>query len=242
MTDYERLEKIATHLSALIDFGSFNPSEVITLQEEVSDLSKLLIPDDIPTGDDAIVYECQALIYWLQGDRKQAREFAEIAASLSDGPLHTTNARAMFDASHATPRGVGGWLMLFSVGIVLSIIASAINIVMALSMITVFQQYGYAWWPILNTFQVIVMVIIAISYFVYLAKRSPFAKYAAISYISFVALINAIDLLILFGFYEAANLTGSASDAADFGRALLACAIWIPYFLVSKRVKHTLTK
>ncbi|MBN7871502.1 DUF2569 family protein, partial [Providencia rettgeri] len=35
------------------------------------------------------------------------------------------------------------------------------------------------------------------------------------------------------------DLEVEASDIKDIFRALIACAIWIPYFLVSRRVKNT---
>ncbi|WP_249743586.1 DUF2569 family protein [Providencia rettgeri] len=35
------------------------------------------------------------------------------------------------------------------------------------------------------------------------------------------------------------DLEVESSDIKDIFRALIACAIWIPYFLVSRRVKNT---
>jgi hypothetical protein len=48
--------------------------------------------------------------------------------------------------------------------------------------------------------------------------------------------VQSVDLLVASSFFDHQM---TPEDLFDLGRGALACAIWIPYMLVSKRVRNT---
>lgn len=60
-----------------------------------------------------------------------------------------------------------------------------------------------------------------------------------ITWLVVALLVQAADLIGVIGLLDSA-LTDA--DFRDLGRALAAAIIWVPYFMVSKRVKNTFVR
>ena len=84
---------------------------------------------------------------------------------------------------------------------------------------------------------------------VLLFRKRKLAKPFAIATLVFAAVYGIIDYAMASSIFESSGLSQDASlqsfmnkYAGDVGRNILVALIWVPYFLVSKRVKATLTK
>ncbi|USR65240.1 DUF2569 domain-containing protein [Providencia stuartii] len=143
--------------------------------------------------------------------------------------------------------GIGGWLILPMLGIVLSVI------------ILPFAIYGQniqviEYWDELTNSQsdTFIPLFKELIYFELLGNAILYTLLLFLCYVFFTkkkltikiyiffqlfALVLTISDIILAGVLL--DLEVEASDIRDIFRALIGCAIWIPYFLVSKRVKNT---
>jgi len=149
------------------------------------------------------------------------------------------------------PRGLGGWLILPLIGLfVLPIrfVASLIN-----DFLPIFQEgyweilttpgteaYHHLWAPLItfeivgNAFFIIFDIILVFLFFTK-SHRLPTLMIAFLS----------LNLLFVVSDFFFANLIPAVAAESDpesvkeLGRAIIGAMIWIPYFLVSKRVKNT---
>ena len=151
-------------------------------------------------------------------------------------------------------RGLGGWLILPAIGLFALPIRGAISLIN--DFLPIFQKgyweiltrpgsgaYHSLWAPLLifeiagNSFFIIFNVVLLFLFF----KKSY--RFPAL-FIAFIIL----NLCFLVGDYFFVNLIPSVAGKSDPGtfkelaRAMIAAIIWIPYFLVSKRVKNTFVK
>ncbi len=119
-------------------------------------------------------------------------------------------------------KGIGGWLYLVGAGIVLAAIVSAVRMAEALSTGDLSTGAMYV---------VDVTVLVALLY-LFVTERKLFPK----------AIIIVLVLGALFALLDALWLGASAEGFRDDIIEIIRAAIWIPYFIVSKRVKATFTK
>lgn len=149
------------------------------------------------------------------------------------------------------PKGLGGWLILVIVGLVISPIR--ISYFLATTHLPLFydgtwvelttfgtNSYDPFWAPLL-IFEVVgnvITIVLAIVTLMFVLRRSRHAPRLAIIWLAFTAGFVAVD-------YFAANLIPAVAAQADVEnikelvRSLVAAGIWIPYFLRSERVKAT---
>ena len=153
----------------------------------------------------------------------------------------------------AGPSGVGGWLILIAIGLIITPIRLSMFIYSAYvplfnsgawSILTTpgTERYHWAWKPLLllEIFGNAAFVVWPIVLLFLLFTRSRRFPRMMIAYFIANLVFIALDLLAV------ASLPNTGDAAAglipDLVRSILICAIWVPYFLVSVRVKNTFTQ
>ncbi|MEZ2894226.1 DUF2569 domain-containing protein [Providencia rettgeri] len=143
--------------------------------------------------------------------------------------------------------GIGGWLILPMLGIVLSLIILPFSIYeqnvqvieywieltdpQSSSFIPLFKELIY--FEVLGNV-ILYATLLFLSYVFFTKKKLTIKIYIFFQIFSLVLTVTDIILASIL-----LDLEVDASDIKDIFRALIACAIWIPYFLVSRRVKNT---
>lgn len=150
------------------------------------------------------------------------------------------------------PLKIGGWLIVVAIGLILSLLQNLGHMLSALSPLggsplwvrlthpnsPAFHPY----WKTVIIYDAITAFLFVVMNFVvvilFFGKRRLFPKLT-------IASIPLIFVLSLVGYYLSSFIPAIAENPefAKQGHALIvrffALHIWIPYFLVSKRVKHT---
>ena len=135
--------------------------------------------------------------------------------------------------------GIGGWLILPAIGLVLGSIIGVVALIAAFALFPDVSRAGYAG---IYTFELVVQVWL-LGYLLYVAtlffRKKKNAPSAIIKYlfVSLGALVVLFVIEIGSGAEEFAMETGK-----QLFRNVIAAAIWIPYFRESKRVKATFVK
>ena len=157
-------------------------------------------------------------------------------------------------ATNAGPQGIGGWLLLPAIGLILSPIRLAFAIyTQATVLVTVTTQpaftepgsafyhpnwAGYAFASLASSVALFAATLyLAWRFF----TRSPKLPMLYIQWMLAVVALQWADIAVVK--HNAFPMAGM-SDAElyrDLVRAVIASAIWIPYFLYSKRVRNTFT-
>lgn len=157
----------------------------------------------------------------------------------------------MTDTKQSTLVGISGWLILPLLGLVISPLRIGHDLYT--EMWPIFSQghwdiltnpasqaYHRLWGPILafefiGYLSVIVLEITALWFFV---RKSRFAPKLVISMLIF-SLVFAVSDFFLSNLIPAVAKQADPSSAKELGRAIFSALVWIPYFMVSKRVKAT---
>jgi len=153
----------------------------------------------------------------------------------------------------AGPSGVGGWLILIAIGLIITPIRLSMFIYSAYvplfnsgawSILTTpgSERYHWAWKPLLllEISGNVAFVVWSIILLFLLFTRSRRFPRLMIAYLIGNLLFIGLDLLAV---ASLPNTGDAASDLIpELVRSILVCAIWVPYFLVSVRVKNTFTQ
>jgi hypothetical protein len=126
-------------------------------------------------------------------------------------------------ASHSV-YGIGGWLLLPAIGLIVSI-------PMALFEAANSYRAGDAGEAAIVTVAVLLVAVTTIAFF----QKRRWAPRVFILLLALNAVLAAVPVLLARG-------AVTPGDSRDLGRATIAALIWIPYFVLSKRVKSTFTE
>jgi len=206
--------------------------------------------------DDALDFINQAVE--MRGETYAKAENLKKQLSPGDSYLSkTTNPDKMTKEQRREHKvGLEGWLAFFVVGVSLGILLGVINLIGYPSVFNdlasiqsqvpefVSAMMPALWFEILTN---IASIALAIWLIVLLAQHKKAAKTVAIIYLVSSALLFIVDYAWVSSIFDSFDLSSDAkqelsSAAGDTGRSIIAAFIWVPYFLVSKRVKATLTK
>jgi hypothetical protein len=147
------------------------------------------------------------------------------------------------------PQGIGGWLILSVIDLILTPISSTYGLLTedwpifrdgTWEQLTTPGSAAYhALWGPLLTFEIIgglVMIVLAIATLVLLFRKSKKTPTFAITLLS-IGAIYALMLYFLLGLIPAVAEQRRPDDATIW--PIASAAIWIPYFIFSRRVKAT---
>ena len=162
------------------------------------------------------------------------RDLACIKSVLADRGLFTSQ-EGLKEKKELT--GIGGWLVLPAIGLVLSPFAAIMFIIMDLEAMEDMPRYQH-----LFAFEIGANVIIAL--FAVVAAFLFFSKNKMTPKVAIAFLVTNLALMLI-GTVMIVEEFGSGVDSeayTDLIRSVVAAAIWIPYFINSKRVKNTFVK
>ncbi|MBN2590464.1 MAG: DUF2569 family protein [Sedimentisphaerales bacterium] len=131
--------------------------------------------------------------------------------------------------------GIGGWLILPAIGLILGTILSVVGLIIVFTQSEdIYDEYGGIF--ILNiTFDIIMTILIFFATIVFFGKKS---------YVPTMMIYLMIFNIVICGLLLAINISQDAEIfaieyAKGLAKGIISSFIWIPYFLVSKRVKAT---
>jgi hypothetical protein len=134
----------------------------------------------------------------------------------------------------AGPAGIAGWLILPAIGRVVSPILVGISLLTLLSASKNPNSAATAGGPMGPC-----LVLLGWLGFEIFLSAAFFAKKAFVPGLMVSYFVMAIVLNVIMASWIAEAVGPSASGGADTGRAIVVAVIWMPYFLVSRRVKAT---
>lgn len=127
-------------------------------------------------------------------------------------------------------KGIGGWLILPAIGLVLTPLVN-LGVIFALDI----PALNVGRYQNLISFEIIMNLVIgaaAVCLCILFFKKKAILPRCMVYYLVGNFLLNLLD-------YFLAQGEGLSPDPSDLGRSIIAAAIWIPYFLNSRRVKAT---
>lgn len=150
--------------------------------------------------------------------------------------------------------GIGGWLILVLIGLVFSPFRIGLQLVQTYAPIFsegIWQQlttpssehYHPLWAPLL-AFEIIGNVLLLAFCLVtlyFFLRKSRYTPKIMIAWLLTTLVFVVGDYFFAEMIPMIAELPADPESVKEMGRAAIACGIWIPYFLVSKRVKATFT-
>jgi hypothetical protein len=150
-----------------------------------------------------------------------------------------------------SPKGIGGWLILVVIGLVVSPIRVAYSL--ATNHWPIFQDgtwqvlttpgneaYHSLWGPLL-VFEIIGnlgIIILAVTTLIMMIQKLRHTPRLAIIWLTWTATFVTIDFFAA-DLIPAVAAQNDPESTKELIRSLVGAAIWIPYFLVSKRVRAT---
>lgn len=134
------------------------------------------------------------------------------------------------------PKGIAGWLLIPAIGLVLGPINSTIMLFMGLSAIQSFApeltRDPLLWFSgLIDVAMIIATIVVAVVFF----QKRRIAVGAIILLMAAAIFANLVQALLNVAMFEEVD----ADTVKPVIQACVFAAIWIPYFLKSKRVKNT---
>ena len=250
--DHALLTQVQKRLDALADKYQYS-EEIGTARYKLYELQALVHYFD---GDDEAALDFINQAIEMRGDSYARAEKLKAQLTEKAKPQAIDHSKLSKKQRRKQLIGLEGWLAFFIVGISLGILLGVINLVgygSTFSDLASVQSdapdYVAAMTPVL-WFEILTNLLsigLAVWLLVLLAKNKKLAKGIAIAYLVSSAIFLIIDYAWAASVFETFNVTQYVQTemsraARDVGRGIIGALIWVPYFLVSKRVKRTLTK
>lgn len=152
--------------------------------------------------------------------------------------------------AYAAPSGIGGWLIIPLLGLITTIILAGYTLWVSLNSFTYSQ-----WITVIKTFTVLSnsmlssiifgftsIITAMIILFLFLSRNYRTPNFF-IGYLIYLAIVTIFDSVSIFYVSKTINAPEMMNGVrGSFIRVFISCAIWIPYFLYSERVKNTFIK
>ena len=164
------------------------------------------------------------------------------------------SAEAASQSTGTSLKGIGGWLILVTIGLVLT--PFRIAIILFTTYVPIFTgetwsllttpgsaAYNWVWKPILlfELFGNLIFLIWAVVLLILLfAHKRIFPRMMIAFYVANLLFVG-LDFAVASGIPVVASQP-DARSVVELIKSILVCAIWIPYFLISERVKTTFTE
>ncbi|WJH30608.1 DUF2569 domain-containing protein [Paenibacillus sp. CC-CFT742] len=147
--------------------------------------------------------------------------------------------------------GLGGWLILIQMGLFLTIVLLAVQLIQQIvpifttetwELLTSKQSdyYHALWGPVLIfelVYNVLFLFFSLYTVYAFYSKKAILPRLMIIFY-SVSLVVGIIDYLLLLQIPMASELE-DGSSMREIVKSVLTCAIWIPYFIKSVRVRNT---
>ena len=161
----------------------------------------------------------------------------------------------MVDEANTGPRGLGGWLILPILGLIVS--PFTIGLTLVRDILPIFgdgtwemltspssELYHPLWEPLiwLELAGNVLLITLALVTLWFVFTKSRLAPRMMIAWLVFGALFVAADFVLAERIPMIAEQPADPDSVRDLIRTFVGAAIWIPYLLVSKRVRATFIK
>lgn len=148
--------------------------------------------------------------------------------------------------------GIGGWLILFIIGLVLAPIR--MGSILATDFLPLFKdgtwqalttpgsEHYHAMWGPLLAFEIagnLGTLVGALAVLLFLSRKSRLTPRIAIAWLAFNLAVMIGDHILVQTVPVVAEQGTDPEGLAELARSAIGALIWIPYWLVSKRVKQT---
>lgn len=137
--------------------------------------------------------------------------------------------------------GIAGWLVFPAIGAALAPFVIAFQTFQTASAFQYLGQVNGAMGAFIVLEVIANVGLLALAcYLAYVFfKRKRNAPKVYITFLAVSLVLQVVDLAIASGVF---HLTPDAGDSKALGRSLMGAIVWIPYMLISKRVKATFTE
>jgi len=200
-----------------------------------SECGKQLRAKDDAAGKKGKCPQCGAMLVVPNGEMGTIEAAQPLRATPAPPPgaEERANTTAPEIKQKPGPRGIGGWLMIPAIGLVLGPIRSTTDLYRALTMIQIFapemtDDPYFVLTLLIDVAMIVAGIVVAVLFF----QKRRVAVRAIIGLMIASILANLVQVQLCQAMFEEV-------DPKPTIGACVRGAIWIPYFLKSKRVRNT---
>ena len=172
--------------------------------------------------------------------------------SIPDDSSFCTHSGMPVAPESPSPKGIGGWLILPGLGLIVNAIRVPVETAKTYGPI-----FSKGLWALITShsssiynptlasilvFEIVFKILITISailLFILFIRHSRWLPKLIIAFYILILVFAVFDYILLTAI---ANVPRDSVSLREILRNIVGCAVWIPYFLVSKRVKATFVK